>query len=51
MLRKITVDNSVRDIPKTEQTKERVIKPKLIEAGSHPREQNKKKFTEQKKVP
>ena len=27
-LRKITIDNSVRYIPKSEQTKEREIKPK-----------------------
>ena len=27
-LRKITIDNSVRYIPKTEKTKEREIKPK-----------------------
>ena len=40
-LRKITVDNSVRYIPKIEQTKERDIKPKTIKAGSIPREQNK----------
>ena len=35
-LRKITVDNSVRYIPKSEQTKE-----KMIKAGSLPRKQNK----------
>ena len=39
-LRKITVDNSVRYIPKTEQTKEKEIKPK-IKADSIPRKQNK----------
>ena len=38
-LRKITVDNSVRYIPKSEQTKE--IKSKPIKAGSLPRKQNK----------
>ena len=39
-LRKITVDNSVRYIPKSEQTRE--SKPKTIKAGSLPRKQNKK---------
>ena len=34
-LRKITIDNSVRYIPKSEQ-------PKTIKAGSLPRKQNKK---------
>ena len=51
-LRKITVDNSVRYIPKSEQTKEKNIKPKPTKAGSLPRKQNKnisqnsKKFLE-----
>ena len=40
-LRKITVDNSVRYIPKSEQTKEKDIKPKTIKAGSLPRKQSK----------
>ena len=39
-LRKITVDNSVRYIPKSEQMRE--IKTKTIKAGSLPRKQNKK---------
>ena len=39
-MRKTVVDKSVRFIPKTEQTKERDIKPKLIKAGSLPRKQN-----------
>ena len=47
-LRKITIDNSVRYIPKSEQTKERDIMPKTIKAGSLPRKknvsQNSKKF-------
>ena len=36
-LRKITIDKSVRYIPKSEQTKEREIKPKskTIKAGSN----------------
>ena len=39
-LRKITIDNSVRFIPKSEQTKEKNIKPKTTKAGSLPRKQN-----------
>ena len=38
-LRKITFDNSVRYIPKAEQTREN--KTKTIKAGSIPRKQNK----------
>ena len=34
---KITVDNSVRFIPKSEQTKERVSKTKTTKIGSLPR--------------
>ena len=41
VLRKITVDNSVRYIPKSEQTKERDSTPKKIKAGSLPIKQNK----------
>ena len=41
-LRKITFDNSVRYVPKSEQTKERVSKPKTTTAGSIPRKQNQK---------
>ena len=40
-LRKITIDKSVRYIPKSEQTKDKQIKPKPIKAGSLPRKQNK----------
>ena len=40
--RKITIDNSVKCISKSEQTKEKDIKPKTIQAGSLPRKQNKK---------
>ena len=40
-LRKITIDNSVRFIPKNEQTKEKETEPKKVEAGSLPRKQNK----------
>ena len=39
-LRKITVDNSVRYVPKSEQAKE--SKPHFIKSGSRPRNQNKK---------
>ena len=41
VLRKITIDNSVRYIPKTEKTNEKEIKPKKVKAGSLPRKQNK----------
>ena len=42
VLRKITIDNSVRYMPKTEKkTKEKENKPKAIKAGSLPRKQNK----------
>ena len=41
VLRKITIDNSVRYVPKNERTKEREIKPKTKKAGSLPRKQNK----------
>ena len=41
VLRKITVDNSVKYIPITEKTKEKEINPKTIKAGSLPRKQNK----------
>ena len=41
VLKKITIDNSVRFIPKFEQTKEKDIKPKPIKAGSLPKKQNK----------
>ena len=40
-LRKITIDNSVRYVPKSEQTKKRDSKPKSVKAGSLPRNQNK----------
>ena len=50
-LRKITIDNSVRYIPKIEQTKVREIKPKKIKAGSVPRKQNKNISQNSKKFP
>ena len=40
-LRKITVDNSVRCIPKSEKQKERDLKAKTTKTGSRPRKQNK----------
>ena len=40
VLRKITIDKSVRYIPITEKTRE--IKPKSMKVGSFPRKQNKK---------
>ena len=40
-LRKITIANSVRYIPKSEQTKEKQIKPKPTKADSLPRKQSK----------
>ena len=42
VLRETTVDNSVRYIPKSEQTKGKEIKPKTLKAGSLLRKQNKK---------
>ena len=41
VLRKITFDDSVRYVPKSEQTKETDIKRKKIKAGSLPRKQDK----------
>ena len=46
VLREITIDNSVRYIPKNEHKKERV-KPKPIKAGSLPC--NQKKLSQNKK--
>ena len=41
VLRKNTINNSVRYIPEKEKTKEKEIKTKTIKAGSLPRKQNK----------
>ena len=41
-LRKITIDNSVRYVPKSLQTKERDSKPKKIKAASLSHKQNEK---------
>ena len=46
-LRKITIDNSVRYIPKLEQTRQN--KTKTIKAGSLPLKQNKKNSQNNKK--
>ena len=40
-LRKLKFDDSVRYIPKKEQTKEKNIKPNTMKADSLPRKQNK----------
>ena len=49
VLRKITKDNSVRYVPKSEKLKEKEIKPKTTKAGSVPRKQNKKLSQNNKK--
>ena len=49
VLRKITIDNSVRYIPKTEKTNEKEIKPTKIKAGSLPRKKNEKLSQSNKK--
>ena len=41
VLRKITIDNSVRYVPVIEKTKEKEIKSKTIKAGSIPRKKDK----------
>ena len=48
-LRKITIDNSVRYVPRNEKPKEKEIKPRQIKAGSLPRKQNKKPSQNNKK--
>ena len=49
VLRKITEENSVRYVPKSEKPKEKEIKPKKVKAGSlHPK-QNKKLSENNKK--
>ena len=42
VLRKITIDNSVRYIPIIEKTKGKEMKPKTIKVGSIPRKKYKK---------
>ena len=49
VLEKITVDNSVRNIPMNEKIKEEEIKPKTIKAGPLPRKQNKNTSQNKKK--
>ena len=41
VFREISIDKSVRFIPKNEETKEKNIKPNTVKAGSIPRKQNK----------
>ena len=48
-LRKTTVDNSMRYVPKSEKPKEKQIKPKTIKAVSLPRKQNKQLSQNNKK--
>ena len=50
-LGKITIDNSVRYVPKSEKPKKKEIKPKTIEAGSVPRKQNKNPSQSNRKFP
>ena len=50
VLRKISIDNSVRYIPRNEQTKGRDIKPNTIKNTSNPRKQN-KNLSQNKKIP
>ena len=49
-MRKIIIDNSVRYIPKNEQTKETDVKPEKIKAGSIPRKQGEKFSKNNKKI-
>ena len=42
VLRKITIDNSVKYNPIIEKTKQKEVKPKTIKVGSLSHEQNKK---------
>ena len=51
VLRKITIDNSVRYVPKNEKPKERDSKPKTTKAGSLPTKQNKNISQNNKKFP
>ena len=48
-LRKITIDSSVRYVPKSEKPNEKEIKPKKTKAGSFPHKQNKKPSQNNKK--
>ena len=49
ILRKITIDNSVRYIPISETIREKDTKPKTTKAGSLSRKQNKKHSQNNKK--
>ena len=48
-LRKITIDDRVRYVPKNEKPKEKDSKPKTTKAGSNPRKQNKNSSQNSKK--
>ena len=48
-LRRITIDSSVRYVPKIEKPKEKQIKPKTTKTGLLPRRQNKKPSQNNKK--
>ena len=50
VVRKITIDNSVRYIPITDKTNEREIKPRTIKVGSLPRKQSKNFSQNNKKI-
>ena len=50
VMRKITIDNSVRYVPKSEQSEKKDINPKTIKAGSLPRKQNKNPSRNNKKI-
>ena len=41
VLRRITIDNSVRYVPIGEKTKETDVKPEKVKTGSLPRKENK----------
>ena len=50
VFRRITVDNTVRYISKSEQSKEKDIKPNTIKNNSNPRKQNKITSQNKKKI-
>ena len=50
VLRKITVDNIVKYIPKSEQTRDKDSKPKTIKNNSLPRKQGKGISQNKKKI-
>ena len=50
-LRKITIDNSVRYVPKNDKTEEKEIKPKTTKAGLLSTKQNENISQKSKKIP